>query len=67
VSEYGERGVKEMYRLKEIEDRHERVEEADDRHPSARREATRPGACMRIVRVPGGFAYVADEPATSEA
>ena len=60
-----------MYQLKEIESRHEhgreRLEEAEIKRLTARRiGAARPGAYLRVVRVPGGFAYVADEPATSE-
>ena len=60
-----------MYRLREIESRHEhghdRLGEAEMKRLDARRNvAARPGAYLRVVRVPGGFAYVADEPATSE-
>lgn len=55
-----------MYQLKEIGVRHERIEAAHSKRPSAHRNgASRPGACLRLVRVPGGFAYVADEPASS--
>jgi hypothetical protein len=57
-----------MYQLREIESRHERLGEAGSKRLAARRNgAARPGAYLRVVRVPGGFAYVADEPATSEA
>ncbi|HEX2182189.1 MAG TPA: hypothetical protein VHH10_07865 [Rubrobacteraceae bacterium] len=57
-----------MYVLKEVEARREPLEKTTDRRPSTHRNgAARPGACLRLVRVPGGFAYVADEPATSEA
>jgi hypothetical protein len=46
---------------------HERLGEAEMKRLDARRNvAARPGAYLRVVRVPGGFAYVADEPATSE-
>ena len=60
-----------MYQLREIESRHEhgheRLGEAEMKRLDAHRDgATRPGAYLRVVRVPGGFAYVADEPATSE-
>jgi hypothetical protein len=63
-----ERGVQAMYQLKEIESRHERLVEAGSKHlPARRNESARPGAYLRVVRVPGGFAYVADRPATGEA
>jgi hypothetical protein len=55
-----------MDQLKEIEDRHEDhlegITAPRSKPPSAHRRAVRPGECMRLVRVPGGFAYVADEP-----
>ena len=57
-----------MYQLRKIESRHERLGEAGSKRlPVRRNGAARPGAYLRVVRVPGGFAYVADEPATSEA
>ncbi len=57
-----------MYQLRKIESRHERLGEAGSKRLPARRNgAARPGAYLRVVRVPGGFTYVADEPATGEA
>lgn len=56
-----------MYQLREIESRHEWLAEAEMKRLDARRNvAARPGAYLRVVCVPGGFAYVADEPATIE-
>jgi hypothetical protein len=41
--------------------------ETDSKRTAAYRNgAARPGGRMRLVRVPGGFAYVADGSATSE-
>jgi hypothetical protein len=61
-----------MYHLREIESRHvhghERFGVAEIKRLDARRNgAARPGTYLRVVRVPGGFAYVANEPATGEA
>ena len=57
-----------MYQLRKIESRHERLGEAGSKRLPARRNGTaRPGAYLRVVRLPGSFAYVADAPAAGEA
>jgi hypothetical protein len=57
-----------MYQLRKIESRHERLGEAGSKRLPARRNgAARPGAYLRVVRLPGSFAYVADAPAAGEA
>jgi hypothetical protein len=56
-----------MYQLNERrEHRHESMEDSGDvrRTPAHRNGASRPDTRLRVVRAPGGFAFVEDKPAT---
>jgi hypothetical protein len=55
-----------MYQPHETEARHEMAEEPGrvTHLPARQSENGRPDTGMRVVRVPGGFAYVGDRPST---